>query len=89
MDGVSLTVVLSWVANGLLTLVGVLIGFVVHLHMKADEETKKRFEGELALVRQRLHDFGNRISEVLVKQIRADDDRKAEEHRRNDEDRRK
>lgn len=64
-----------WAIGALLGLVNVLIGFIVHLHLKADEEHRQRIDKEIDLIRQRVHDFGNRIAELITRARWAEEDR--------------
>jgi len=71
----SLTGVLLWLVTGLVGLVSTLIGFIVHLHIKSDEEhrklTSREFDiqksmtdQEIQRLRDAVHDLRNSVSEI-------------------------
>lgn len=61
MNGYMIPIILG-IVNLLIGLLLTVIGFVVKMHQKADDEHRVRIDKELDLVRQRLHDALNDIS---------------------------
>jgi hypothetical protein len=55
---------LSFAVMGLLGIVNVLIAFIVRLHMKSDDADQQRTGKELDRLRDRVHDYGNRVSAI-------------------------
>lgn len=59
--------VLAWLVGGLLGLVNVLIGFIIFLHLKSDDERHNHHKAEIDMLRKRVHDWGDRVSGLLAK----------------------
>ena len=59
--------IMLWAVNALLGIVILLIGFIVRLHSKNDDERYKELRQELLRVRDRLHDAWNEISALKFK----------------------
>lgn len=55
------------IIGGLIALVQVLVGFIVHLHIKSDDEHRSRMEGEINKLRDRLHRVVEKMH-TIVKQ---------------------
>lgn len=70
-----LTNFLLWVATGLFSLVSALVAFIVHLHIKSDEDhrrlTEREFDTqksitdqEIKRLRERTHDIERIVAEI-------------------------
>jgi hypothetical protein len=62
-------------ASGLLALVNALIAFIVHLHLRSDYEHRERMDKEIGLLRRRVHEFGNRVAELITRARWLDEDK--------------
>lgn len=60
---------LVWVINGLFAVVSILIGAIIRMHQKSDEEHRERMDKEINGLRTRMHELGNKLSEVQAKVI--------------------
>lgn len=63
MNGVPVSILL-WAVNFLLGIVLVLIGVILRMHQKADEEHRQRADAEIERLRQRFHDFSMKVGRV-------------------------
>jgi hypothetical protein len=77
---------LVWIVTGLIGIIEILVGFIVHLHVKSDDERwrdhekitnerRLRIEAELGMLRGRIHDLSNRFSEINTRLRWVDEDK--------------
>lgn len=66
---------LIWVINGLLSVVVILIGLVLRMHSSSDAEHQARTDKEIEKLRERLHNHGNRVAEVIARLRWMDEDK--------------
>ena len=55
---------LAWAINLLLGLVIALVGIVLKQHATSDKEHRERIDGEISLIRKRIHDMQNTLAEA-------------------------
>lgn len=67
--------ILLLAVNGLLGLVVLLIGLILKMHRDSDTEQHARQDKEIDQLRQRGHDLGNRVAELLTRMRWADEDK--------------
>ena len=58
--------ILVWILGGLFGLSSGLISFIVHLHIKSDDERYRRLNEELGKLRDRMHEWAPHIGWVDV-----------------------
>jgi hypothetical protein len=66
--------VLIWVINALFSLVIALIGLMLKMHSDSDAAHHARTEKEIEKLRERLHNHGNRVAEVIARLRWIDED---------------
>ena len=71
----SLTTILTAAVTFLLSIVVALIAFILKQHQRADDEHRRRIDKEIDLLRQRVHNFGNRVSELITRARWIDEDK--------------
>lgn len=59
------TSALLWLITGLATIISALIGFIVHLHIKADDDDKRLAARELEILRDHLNAEINRLRDRM------------------------
>lgn len=57
------------------SMVGVLFGFAVRTHIKADEDFKRWVEAKFVQYEDRLHRYRNQVNEIATRQRWADEDK--------------
>lgn len=66
---------LLWVINGLLGFIVILFGVILKMHRDSDIEHQKRTDKEIEKIRERLHNHGNRVAEVIARLRWIDEDK--------------
>ena len=81
MNGIPMQVWL-WLLTGAFALigiafsiVGVLFGFAVHMHIKSDDEFKRWVEKNFDEIEARLHKYRNEVNEIITRKRWADEDK--------------
>lgn len=66
---------LLWVINGLLGFIVVLFGVILKMHRDSDLGYQQRTDKEIEKIRERLHNHGNRVAEVIARLRWIDEDK--------------
>ena len=61
---------LIWLANGLIALLAVVIGFTVQQHVNSDKEHRNRMDMEINTLRQKVHDLSNKFAGIQLKKLK-------------------